>query len=134
MTTPCCLSRSWKMPSKAARKQRFTLRCATCTATLWNCHLSQKRHSQQQMFFATSCQVLVTLSTCLLTLMHGSGNGRKPWNATLRRLKLMTDTSNSPAMNLSSTSSTECTTTTSSSGVLCSKGNTRPLSSTLAKP
>ena len=134
MTTPSCSLKFWKMRSKAARKPRSTLPFATSIATLWNCHLSQKRHFQQPMCFETSCQVLATLSTCHRTSMHGSVNGRKLSNATLQPSKQTIATSNSPATNPSSTNSTECTTTTSLSGVLCLKGNTRRLSSTLVKP
>ena len=44
MTTPSSLSRSWKMPSIAARKPKFTLRFATCIVTLLNSHRSQSEH------------------------------------------------------------------------------------------
>ena len=109
------------------------MQCATCIATHSNFPRSLSALYLQPMSFERSCQEWATLSTCHLTLTHGSDSGKKRLNVTLLQLKLTINTSNSPVMTPSFTSSIECTTTTSWFGVQCSKGNMKLLSSTPVK-
>ena len=96
------------------------------------CHALELSHSrsepsQQQTYFVHGCQASATWSTCPHTSTHGLDSGKKPLNATLQLLKRMIATLNLLETNPNSTSFTECTTTISSFGALCSMASMRPL-------